>query len=71
MSELGIEELYDQIDMLSYFERLRLLDKVIQTLHTPEKNTKKVSSDFSAAFGLWRDRDVSLEDIRSKAWGRC
>ncbi len=25
--------------------------------------------DFYSVFGIWRDRDISLEDIRKKAWG--
>ena len=70
MSELGFKKLYAQIDMLSYSERIRLLDKIVQTLHAPVKSPKKESSDFSAAFGLWKDRDISIEEIRAKAWGR-
>ena len=70
MSELGFKKLYAQIDMLSYSERIRLLDKIVQTLHTPAKSPKKESSDFSAAFGLWKDRDINIEEIRAKAWGR-
>ena len=63
MSELGFKKLYAQIDMLSYSERIRLLDKIVQTLHAPAKSPKKESSDFSAAFGLWKDRNINIEEI--------
>jgi len=34
----------------------------------PEKKKKK--PDFQSVFGMWRDRDITLKDIRKKAWGR-
>ena len=70
MSELVFKQLSAQVDMLSYAERIKLLDKIVQTLHTPVKTHKKAFSDFSTAFGLWKDRSLSVEEIRSKAWGR-
>ncbi|WP_294430622.1 hypothetical protein [uncultured Treponema sp.] len=70
MSELAFKQLSSQIDMLSYAERIMLLDKIVKTLHAPVKSPKKESSDFDAAFGLWKDREISIEDIRAKAWGR-
>ena len=70
MSELGFKKLYAQIDMLSYAERIRLLGRIVQTLNVPVKTRKKESSDFTAAFGLWKGRDISIKEIRAKAWGR-
>ena len=70
MSELIFKQLANQIDMLSYAERLRLLDKIVRTLHAPIKTPQKTSGDFDAAFGLWSDRDISVEEIRKKAWSR-
>ena len=70
MSELVFKKLSGQIDMLSYAEKIKLLDKIIRTLHTPVKTHKREFSDFNAAFGLWKDRPLSVEEIRTKAWGR-
>ena len=70
MSEIAFKQLLAQVEMLSYAEKIRLLDKIVQTLHTSVKNHKKESSDFKAAFGLWKDRNISIEEIRTKAWGR-
>ena len=70
MSELAFKQLSAQVDMLSYAEKIKLLDKIVRTLHTPVKTHKKAFLDFSTAFGLWKDRSLSVEEIRSKAWGR-
>ena len=70
MSELAFKQLSAQVDMLSYAERIKLLDKIVRTLHTPVKTHKREFSDFNAVFGLWKDRHLSVEEIRSKAWGR-
>ena len=70
MSELVFKKLSGQIDMLSYAEKIKLLDKIVRTLHTPVKTHQREFSDFNAAFGLWKDRPLSVEEIRTKAWGR-
>lgn len=70
MSELAFKQLSTQVDMLSYTEKIRLLDKIVKTLHRPVKTHKREFSDFNAAFGLWKDRPLSVEEIRTKAWGR-
>ena len=56
--------------MLSYTEKIKLLDKIVRTLHRPVKTHKREFSDFNAVFGLWKDRHLSVEEIRSKSWGR-
>ena len=71
MSELMFRKISNQIYMLSYGERLRLLNKIVVSLQLSAiQSVNKIDSDFDDAFGLWADRDVSLDEIRSKAWGR-
>ena len=70
MSDLALKKLTDEIEMLSFADRLTLLNKIVQTLQVPVKNVKKESTDFDAAFGLWAKRDISLPEIRQKAWSR-
>lgn len=70
MSDLALKKLTDEIEMLSFADRLKLLNKIVQTLRVPVKTIKKESTDFDAAFGLWSDRDISLSEIRQKAWSR-
>ena len=70
MSGNGLQQLSNQIDMLSYTERLFLLDKIVKSLQAPEKTPAKKNSDFESAFGLWSNREISLSEIRQKAWSR-
>lgn len=70
MSETAFIQLASQVEALSYSERIRLLDKIVQTLRAPEKKRGGDGADFAAAFGLWEDREISIEEIRAKAWGR-
>ena len=71
MSEAAFAQLTSQIEMLSYAERLTLLNKLVNTLHNPFPSVaKRNDSNFDAAFGLWKGRDISVDAIRQKAWGR-
>ena len=70
MSELAFKQRSAQVDMLASTEKIRLFDKIVQTLHIPVKTHQRECSDFTAAFGLWKDRTLSIEEIRSKAWRR-
>ena len=71
MSPIAYKELTDQINLLSFSDRVRLLEHIAQTLQIQEQHKAKAdSSAFEKAFGLWRNRDVDIETIRQKAWGR-
>ena len=71
MSESAFAQLSGQIDMLSYTERVMLLDKIVSTLRSPFiAAVQKKKAETEAAFGLWKDRDITVETIRQKAWGR-
>ena len=71
MSPLAYKELTDQINLLSFSDRVRLLEQIAQTLQIQDPpKVKTDSSSFEKAFGLWRNRDIDLETIRKKAWGR-
>ncbi len=71
MASTAFNNLVEQVDMLSYTDRLRLLERIANTLQTRDL---PVSTDnsvaFDRAFGLWQSRDISLDSIRQKAWGR-
>ncbi len=65
------KSLFEQIDALPYNDKLSLLERIIKTLAIPqEAKTNDSIEGFDEAFGLWKDRDITLESIRSKAWGR-
>lgn len=45
---------------------------IITVLDDPsEESVSKGSADFDAAFGLWKDRESPLDEIRAKAWARA
>lgn len=71
MTAVAFDNLTEQISMLSYTDRLRLLERIAQTLQIQDEHTTAdVSPAFERAFGMWQSSDVSLESIRQKAWGR-
>jgi len=37
-------------------------------VESADKNKRK-KPDFKSVFQIWKDRDISLSDIRKKAWG--
>jgi hypothetical protein len=52
------------------FDLLRSLD-FVETVETTNEFPNKASDEaFFALAGLWKDRDVTQEDLRRKAWPR-
>lgn len=71
MSTTNIKQLSNEIEMLSYSDRLFLLRKIVNSFDSIEqKKTNGISNDFDKAFGLWKDNDIDVKDIRKKAWSR-
>lgn len=70
MATVTYDNLSKQIDMLSYADRIRLLDKIVRSLNVPKDGKKTKTSNPEDVFGLWKERDVSVESLRKKAWGR-
>ena len=67
MSSAVFEEMMENVSTLSYTQRIRLLSVLVQTF-SHEQKRKAEPSEQNAAFGIWKDRDISLADIRKKAW---
>lgn len=71
MATTNIKQLSNEIEMLSYSDRLFLLRKIVNSFDSIEqKKTNVISNDFDKAFGLWKDNDIDVKDIRKKAWSR-
>lgn len=69
MPEVVFNKMIAQVDTLSYFQRIALLKKLVSSFDTPQKTTKAAKAKFcNDAFGIWKDSDISIEKIRSKAW---
>jgi len=58
-------------------DNLAQIDRILSEINEPEKK-EKTSDDFDdqqdeevsieSAFGLWKDRDITKETLRKKAW---
>lgn len=71
MTQATIDDLSNKINMLSFSDRLQLLEILAKTLQMDATSKKENDSkDFDDAFGLWKNKDISINTIRQKAWGR-
>ncbi|WP_457623392.1 hypothetical protein [Persephonella sp.] len=35
-----------------------------------ESEIRKEKPDFESVFGIWKDREITLDNLRKKAWGK-
>lgn len=71
MATTNVKQISNEIEMLSYSDRLFLLKKLVKSFDSVEhKKTNATSNDFDKAFGIWKDNDIDINDIRKKAWSR-
>lgn len=66
-----VAQLSNEIEMLSYSDRIFLLKKLVKSFDLIEHKKMNISeNDFDKAFGIWKDNDIDIKDIRKKAWSR-
>ena len=71
MENLNVIRLYSEIEMLSYSDRISLLNKLLSSIgFNRSKKAESSSENFDKVFGIWKDTDISIENIRQKAWSR-
>ncbi len=71
MESSNVIRLYSEIEMLSYSDRISLLNKLLSSIgFNRSKKTESSSENFEKVFGLWKDSDINIENIRQKAWSR-
>jgi len=71
MTQVTVDDLSSKINMLSFNDRLRLLEILAKTLQMDTASkVRDDSEDFDMAFGIWKNKDVSIDSIRQKAWSR-
>lgn len=70
--QITISKILDEIEQLSYSDRMKLVESIVRSLRVHEEHVSHGETPVSpeAVFGIWRDRNVSLTDIREKAWLR-
>jgi diaminopimelate decarboxylase len=70
-----IDKILGEVKELDFSERIHLVESIIHSLRVEEEyeNKKKKKGEenkLASLFGIWKDRDVSLDSIRDKAWRR-
>lgn len=71
MESSNVIRLYSEIEMLSYSDRISLLNKLLSSIgFNRSKKAEPSSENFDKVFGLWKDSDINIENIRQKAWSR-
>jgi hypothetical protein len=56
------------IDLLKTLDYLQIRERKQKVER--KKNGKQPSPELRRLFGIWKGRDITLEEIRRKAWGR-
>ncbi len=64
--------IYETLPLTAQQEILDFIYFIAAKAKVAQQEQKEESeiSDFDAAFGLWRDRNISLADVRREAWER-
>jgi hypothetical protein len=59
-----VDKIMTEVTALGEREKVLLYHKIEQLIDTDEEGEVPIES----VFGLWKDRDITLENIRQKAW---
>lgn len=62
---INIKDKTKEKALINFLRELPFID--IEESTVQNKN-KTASSDVRKLFGIWKDRDISLNEIREKAW---
>ena len=62
---ISVEDDGKGVDLLRFLQDINYL-----TVHV-EQPLKEDNVSLDDAFGIWKDRELSLADIRKKGWQRC
>ncbi len=72
---IRFDEIVVEVKNLPYDDRLRLVETIVHSLQNekrlpPKTRKRKNNEEFTKAFGIWENANVSLVSIRDKAWKR-
>ena len=62
-----IDRIMTEINTLEEQEKILLIHKIERLLDTAVEETNE-EIPIESVFGLWKDRNITLESIRRKAW---
>ena len=63
-------KILSEIQQLSYSDRMKIVESVVRSLRLREDDAPngRANNGPEELFGIWRDRNVSLAEIRERAW---
>ena len=62
-----IDRIMTDVNALGDNEKIVLFHKIEELLNNTEKTTSG-EIPIDSVFGLWKDRDITIDKIRQKAW---
>ena len=54
--------------LLNFLNEIKFIDVEKEKKEKKEKKIVSRTGDFRKLFGIWKSREISLADIRKKAW---
>jgi len=69
---MTVTRILSEVEQLSYSDRMRLVESIVRSVRMGTENApdETTADNPEALFGIWRNREVTLEGIRGKAWRR-
>ena len=64
---MQIDKIMTDVNALGENEKVILLHKIEELLDNTATNTNE-EIRIDSVFGIWKDRDITLEKIRQRAW---
>jgi hypothetical protein len=63
-----IDKIISEIDILKENEKIILFHKMEEIWNNQENKNDDEEITIESAFGLWKDREITKETLRKKAW---
>jgi hypothetical protein len=63
-----VDRIISEIDTLNENEKMILFHRIEEIQDNMEKNDEEITME--SAFGLWKNRNITKESLRKKAWKR-
>jgi hypothetical protein len=66
----ALEILYslEEVDLIKILDELKPSSKTLQKLSKIKPKRKSKKESFFDVAGIWKDKEITIEEIRSKAW---
>jgi hypothetical protein len=65
-----VDRIISEVNTLGEKEKIILFERMKEMLNNSDKESEKSADEITieSAFGLWKDRNITKEILRKKAW---